>query len=54
MNLIEQWIEFNEEDPVKVMNTLQENGIVSDNCVTAGDVFSGDAEAAVEFLEVPR
>lgn len=51
MNILEQWIEFNEEDPIRIMNVLQSCGIVSDNAVTPGELSDSDAEAAVGFLE---
>lgn len=51
MNILEQWIEFNEEDPEKVMDLLQAHGVVSDNSVTVDEVCNADAEAAVRFLD---
>lgn len=51
MNILEQWIEYNQEDAVTVMDALQDNGIISDNSVMPEDVCAEDAEAAVHFLE---
>jgi hypothetical protein len=35
----------------KVLNTLQENGIISDECITLADVAEADCARAVDFLE---
>jgi hypothetical protein len=43
-NKLERWIKTRSEDEVKVMNFLQEYGIVSDNSVWAKDV-SNDSRA---------
>jgi hypothetical protein len=45
------FIEANGLDPRLVMNALQENGIISDNCVELHEV--GNRMAAVEWL-IPR
>jgi hypothetical protein len=37
-NKLEKWIKTRSEDEVKVMNFLQEYGVVSDNAVWAKDV----------------
>jgi hypothetical protein len=37
-NKLENWIKIRSEDEVKVMNFLQEYGVVSDNAVWAKDV----------------
>jgi hypothetical protein len=37
-NKLERWIKARSEDEVKVMNFLQEYGVVSDNAVWAKDV----------------
>ncbi len=37
-NKLERWIKTRSEDEVKVMNFLQEYGVVSDNAVWAKDV----------------
>jgi hypothetical protein len=37
-NKLENWIKIRSEDEVKVMNLLQEYGVVSDNAVWAKDV----------------
>lgn len=50
MNLLEQWIEYGDDDPVNTMNTLQAHGIVSDNAMMPGDVADQDCAAAVAFL----
>jgi len=35
----------------KALNALQEEGIISDNCITLADVAESDCAAAVAFLE---
>jgi hypothetical protein len=39
-NKLERWIKTRSEDEVKVMNFLQEYGVVSDNAVWAKDVWN--------------
>ena len=36
-NKLENWIKARDENEVRVMNLLQENGVVSDNAVWAKD-----------------
>ncbi len=50
MNALEKWIEEGWHDEAQTMNYLQDNGIVSDNAVTAADVCREDAEKAVTIL----
>jgi len=40
----------NKNVEIKVMNALQQRGIISDNCITARDVPLADLYAAVESL----
>lgn len=35
------------------LNTLQENGIISDNCMEINDVYESDCPAAIAFLPAP-
>jgi hypothetical protein len=49
-NKIENWIAFREANEVKVMNLLQEYGIISDNCVWAKDC--GNDLKAMRWLAV--
>ena len=46
--ILKAFVQVNGLDPRLVMNALQENGIVSDNCVELNDV--GNRMAAVEWL----
>lgn len=50
MNSLCQYIELAEIDPVKAMNALQDNGVVSDNCIDPQDV--GDSGKAVQWLNM--
>lgn len=43
-NKLKSWIVTKGADEVKVMNLLQEYGVISDNCVLAGEV-GNDMEA---------
>jgi hypothetical protein len=52
MNPLEQYIADNGLFPIKTMNELQANGIVSDNCVDAADVYEKDAVTAVKWFKV--
>ncbi len=45
---LKAFVQANGLDPCLVMNALQDNGIVSDNCVDLCDV--GNRMAAVEWL----
>lgn len=38
-------------DPIEVLNDLQEDWIVSDNCVTLADVAECDATRAMKWLD---
>lgn len=38
-------------DETRCLNFLQRNGLISDNSVTAADVWDGDAEKSWEFLK---
>lgn len=50
-NSLQKWLEFMEENEIEAMNRLQDNGIISDNCVLAKDVAECDCKAAIAFLE---
>lgn len=50
MNPLEQFILDEQLDPVKAMNTLQNCGVISDNCVCPADVADSDCAAAVKFI----
>jgi hypothetical protein len=55
MNSLEQWIAAQNVITEKVvMNLLQDEGIVSDNCVWAKDVCESDCVQAVAWLEGRR
>lgn len=49
MNTLEHYIEYKQLNPVKVMNSLQNNGIISDECIFPDDVR--DSGQAVYWLE---
>jgi hypothetical protein len=47
-NSLQDYIAKNKLDPVKVMNELQDHGIISDNCIHPEDV--ADSGKAVSWL----
>ena len=47
-NTLESFIAFKKLNEKKVMNTLQEYGVISDNCIDAKD--AGDCGEAVSWL----
>lgn len=47
-NTLESFIAFKKLNENKVMNTLQEYGVISDECIAAKDV--GDCGKAVSWL----
>ena len=49
-NKLENWIANSETDETKVMNLLQDHGVVSDNCVWAKDC--GNDLKAIRWLAV--
>ncbi len=49
-NKLERWIKTRSEDEVKVMNFLQEYGVVSDNAVWAKDV--GNDGKAMRWMAI--
>ncbi len=51
MSKLTQYIQKHQLDPIKVMNALQNQGIVSDVCVTHEDVPDCDSDSAIKFLE---
>lgn len=51
MNSLEIYIREQNIDPGEVMDTLQDHGLISDNCVTPADVFGADNFRAIVFLD---
>lgn len=51
MNGLEQWLFDEWVGEEEAMDSLQKNGIVSDNCVSAADVADADIDRAIEFLK---
>ena len=49
-NKLEIFIEKNELNEINTLNLLQNNGIISDNCVTASDVSDLNFPAVEKFL----
>lgn len=45
------YIAMNRLNETTVMHLLQQNGVVSDNCIEAKDVAPPDDETAVKWLE---
>ena len=50
MNPLQRWLEASQSDEITAMNRLQEHGVISDHCVRAAGVESGDCLRAVAFL----
>lgn len=51
MNSLEKHIFESWSDEIKVMNDLQESGVISDNAINAKDVCQEDAKKAVEWIK---
>ena len=51
MNLLEEFIKEHGMDSLRTFNTLQDEGLVSDNAVFAADVCKADCELAVAYLQ---
>lgn len=52
MNTLKDYITSRKLDETKILNTLQDHGIISDNCVTSDEVMdSGKAVAWIELNE---
>ncbi len=49
MNTLEHYLEKEKIDPIKAMNALQDNGIISDNCIDPKDVI--ESGSAVIWLD---
>jgi len=49
VNTLEHYIEYKQYDSIKVMNALQLNGVISDECIMPEDVT--DSGKAVYWLE---
>jgi hypothetical protein len=50
MNTLKNYIAFKKLDETKILNILQDHGIISDNCITPDEV--GDSGKAVAWLEL--
>lgn len=50
-NPLEKFAEENAMNSGKVMNLLQENGVVSDNAIELSEVAEADFPAAKDFLK---
>jgi len=50
MNTLETFIVQNSLNENDTMNLLQSNAIISDNCISAADVYETDCSTAIEFL----
>lgn len=50
MNQLELYLKATGIPEVAAMNFLQNNGIISDNCITASEV--GDVGAAISYLNL--
>jgi hypothetical protein len=51
---LQAFIADNAINTTVAMNVLQDYGVVSDNCVTPGDVAKSDCEGAIKFITVMR
>lgn len=49
-NKLQAWLEFWHLDETKILNCLQNAGIISDHAVTVGQVASADCQAAIDYL----
>jgi hypothetical protein len=49
VNTLEHYIKYKQYDSIKVMNALQLNGVISDECIMPEDVT--DSGKAVYWLE---
>ena len=50
MNLLELYCHQQGMDRNDALTILKDNAIISDNCITTGDVCTGDCLKAVTFL----
>ncbi len=50
VTLLEVYIATKNLNETQVMNALQDNGVISDQCVWASDVSETDCAAAIRFL----
>lgn len=50
LNKLETWIIEHGADPVKIVNELQQHGLISDNAVWPCEVADADFEIAEQFL----
>jgi hypothetical protein len=51
MNALEKYITESKLNEVATMNELQDNAIISDNCVMASCVSETDCQKAITWLE---
>lgn len=49
MNAVEQFI-LEHADALDVMQKLQQENLISDNCILPSDIADADVPAAVQFL----
>lgn len=54
MNALEKFITLTGTDPIAAMNLLQDQGVVSDNCIWPHDVADVDCDRAVKFLVMDK
>jgi hypothetical protein len=54
MNSLEKFLFENNFREPEAVNTLQDCGVISDNCIRAADVAEADCLAAITFLEKGR
>jgi hypothetical protein len=54
MNALEKFIHLSGLDETAAMNRLQENNVISDNCIIANDVADVDCGRAIDFLKNPH
>jgi len=50
MNTLKEYITSRKLDENKILNILQDHGIISDNCITSDEV--GDSGKAVAWIEL--
>jgi hypothetical protein len=50
MNRLETFLDNRNLNQISAMNLLQDQGVISDNCINASDVCDSDCDKAVDFL----
>jgi hypothetical protein len=53
MNALEAFLKTRGLEETKAMNALQDNGIISDECIFASHVHDSDCQRAIEWLVSP-